>query len=46
MDKYLENGKQIYKEYCSTADNNPTRAPEQTYIDVYPNEDKPPLNDH
>ncbi|XP_063692103.1 uncharacterized protein LOC134824251 [Bolinopsis microptera] len=44
MDKYLENGKQIYEEYCSTAENLPTmlpRAPEQTYIDVYPDEDQP-----
>ena len=44
MDKYLEDGKQIYEEYCSTADNTPTmlpRAPEQTYIDVYPDKDPP-----
>ena len=44
MDKYLENGKQIYEDYCSTADNTPTmlpRAPEQTYIDRYPEEDQP-----
>ena len=44
MDRYLENGKQIYKDYCSTADNTPTmlpRAPEQTYIDRYPEEDEP-----
>ena len=42
MDKYLEDGKQIYEEYCSTADNTPTmlpRAPEQTYIDAYPAKD-------
>ena len=44
MDKYFENGKQIYEEYCSTADNKPTmlpRAPDQTYIDIYPDEDQP-----
>ncbi|XP_063692151.1 uncharacterized protein LOC134824279 [Bolinopsis microptera] len=46
MDNYLEYGKQIYEEYCSTAENLPTftmlpRAPEQTYIDVYPDEDQP-----
>ena len=45
MDKYLENGKQIFDEYCSTADRNqPTmlpRAPEQTYIDKYPEDDQP-----
>ena len=44
MEKYLEDGKQIYKDYCSTADNKPTmlpRAPEQTYIDVYPDKDPP-----
>ena len=43
MDKYLENGKQIYEEYCSTADNKPTmlpRAPEQIYVDLYPYEDQ------
>ena len=35
MDKYFENGKQIYEEYCSSADNKPTmlpRAPEQIYV--------------
>ena len=44
MNKYLENGKQIYEDYCSTADNTPTmlpRAPEQTYIDRYPDENQP-----
>ena len=43
--EYLKNGEQIFKEYCSTADQNqPTmlpRAPEQTYIDRYPEEDEP-----
>ena len=43
--EYLKNGEQIFKEYCSTADQNqPTmlpRAPEQTYIDRYPEEDQP-----
>jgi len=44
MDKYLENGKQIFEEYCATAENQPTmlpRAPEQTYVDKYPEEDQP-----
>ena len=44
MDKYFENGKQIYKEYCSSADNKPTmlpRAPEQIYVDRYPDENQP-----
>ena len=44
MDRYLENGKQIFEEYCATAENQPTmlpRAPEQTYIDRYPEEDQP-----
>ena len=44
MDKYFENGKQIYEEYCSSADNKPTmlpRAPEQTYVDRYPDENQP-----
>ena len=44
MDTYLEDGKHIYEKYCSTDDNEPTmlpRAPEQTYIDVYPDEDQP-----
>ena len=43
--EYLKNGEQIFKKYCSTADQNqPTmlpRAPEQTYIDRYPEEDEP-----
>ena len=37
--EYLENGKQISEKFCSTAKNQPTmlpRAPEQTYIDIYP----------
>ncbi|XP_063683208.1 uncharacterized protein LOC134817805 [Bolinopsis microptera] len=48
MDKYLENGKQIFEEYCATAENQPTklptmlpRAPEQTYVDKYPEEGQP-----
>ena len=37
--EYLENGKQISEKFCSTAKKQPTmlpRAPEQTYIDIYP----------
>ena len=44
MDEYFENGKQIYEEYCSSADNKPTmlpRAPEQIYVDRYPDENQP-----
>ena len=44
MDKYLENGKQIFEEYCVTAENQPTmlpRAPEQIYVDRYPDENQP-----
>ena len=44
MDKYLENGKQIYEEHCSTTENQPTmlpRAPKQIYVDLYPDEDQP-----
>ena len=44
MDKYLENGKQLYEEYCLSADNKPTmlpRAPEQIYVDRYPDDNQP-----
>ena len=37
--EYSENGRQIFENFCSTAGNQPTmlpRAPEQTYIDIYP----------
>ena len=37
--EYSENGRQIFENFCSTAENQPTmlpRAPEQTYIDIYP----------
>ena len=43
-DTYLKNGKEIFDNFCSTAGNQPTmlpRAPEQTYIDIYPDEDQP-----
>ena len=43
-DTYLKNGKQIFENFCSTAGNQPTmlpRAPEQTYIDIYSDEDEP-----
>ena len=39
MDKYLENGQEIFTTYCSSTENRPVmlpRAPEQTYIDLYP----------
>ena len=42
--EYSEKGRQIFEKYCSTAGNQPTmlpRAPEQTYIDIYPDEDQP-----
>ena len=42
--EYSNNGKQMFKECCSTDENQPTmlpRAPEQTYIDIYPDEDQP-----
>ena len=43
MDKYLENGQEIYSTYCSSTENRPVmlpRAPEQTYIDLYPETDE------
>ena len=43
-ERYLRNGKEIFETYCSTNDKRPImlpRAPQQTYIDVYPNEDQP-----
>ena len=39
MDKYLKNGEEMFKKYCCSAENRPVmlpRAPQQTYIDVYP----------
>ena len=42
-EKYLRNGNEIFKTYCSTGDKHPImlpRAPQQTYIDIYP-EDQP-----
>ena len=42
MDRYLQNGTEIFNEYCSSTENGPTmlpRAPQQKYIDLYPNED-------
>ena len=47
MDRYFENGKQIYEEYCSTGGNKPTmlpRAPEQPFVDKYPDEDQPGIS--
>ena len=47
MDKYFENGKEIFKEYCSTGGNKPTmlpRAPEQPFVDKYPDEDQPGIS--
>ena len=42
-EKYLRKGNEIFKAYCSTGDKHPImlpRAPQQTYIDLYP-EDQP-----
>ena len=42
-EKYLRNGNEIFETYCSTGDKHPImlpRAPQQTYIDLYP-EDQP-----
>ena len=41
MDQYLEKGKEIYRKYCCPPDNHPVMlpaAPQQTYIDVYPDD--------
>ena len=43
-DKYLRNGKEIFETYCSTEDKYSImlpRAPQHTYIDLYPEEDQP-----
>ena len=42
--KYLNNGEEIFKTYCSSPDVRPIMlppAPQQRYIDVYPDEDQP-----
>ena len=42
-EKYLRNGNEIFKTYCSTGDKRPImlpRAPQQKYVDLYP-EDQP-----
>ena len=42
-EKYLRNGNEIFKTYCSTGDKHPImlpRAPQQKYVDLYP-EDQP-----
>ena len=42
--RYLLNGEDVYNTYCSSEDKRPImlpRAPQQKYIDVYPNEDEP-----
>ena len=42
-EKYLRNGNEIFKIYCSTGDKHPImlpRAPQQKYVDLYP-EDQP-----
>ena len=49
MERYFENGEQIFKEYCSTGGNKPTmlpRAPVQPFvdIDIYPNEYYPGIS--
>ena len=39
MDEYLKNGEEIFNKYCRSADSRPVmfpKAPQQTYIDVYP----------
>ena len=39
MDEYIQRGEDIFNTYCKSADNRPVmlpRAPQQTYIDVYP----------
>ncbi|KAL5263068.1 hypothetical protein ACHWQZ_G008463 [Mnemiopsis leidyi] len=46
MDKYLENGQEIFTTFCSTSEKRPVmlpRAPEQTYIDLYPDTDRTPF---
>ena len=43
MEKYLKNGQDIFDLYCSATENTPImlpRAPEQTYIDLYSNDDQ------
>ena len=47
MEKYLQNGEEIFRTYCLSTDETPVmfpRAPEQTYIDLYPNDDPKGLN--
>ena len=42
-EKYLRNGKEIFDTYCSTEEKRPImlpRAPQQTYIDLYPDENQ------
>ena len=44
MDQYLKNGAEIFKNFCSSTNNQPMmlpRAPDQTYIDLYPVKDNP-----
>ena len=43
MERYLENGRDIFNTYCSAENNTPVmfpRAPEQTYIDIFPRVDE------
>ena len=41
---YVENGQAIFETFCSPLEPTPTmlpRAPDQTYVDMYPKEDEP-----
>ena len=44
MERYLKNGREIFEKFCVSTSHHPTmlpRAPEQTYVDLYPTEDVP-----
>ena len=44
MEKYQQNGQEIFDRYCRPVVTTPTmlpRAPDQTYVDVYPEKDQP-----
>ena len=44
MEEYLKNGKEIYHMYCASTETRPImlpKAPQQKYIDAYPDENEP-----